>query len=84
MKIKKNNIKIHLRKGETVRIISGREKGKRGKIIQVLPKKNQLIIENLNIATKHLKAQKDNSSGQIIRTEKPIHISNVILYKQNQ
>nr|YP_009244614.1 ribosomal protein L24 [Agarophyton chilense]AMK96856.1 ribosomal protein L24 [Agarophyton chilense]ASP44750.1 50S ribosomal protein L24 [Agarophyton chilense]UAD84418.1 ribosomal protein L24 [Agarophyton chilense] len=81
MKMKKTNIKMHIKKGETVKIISGREKGKIGKIIKVLPKSSQVIIENSNIATKHLKAQKNGNSGQIIRIEKPIHISNVIQCK---
>lgn len=72
---------MHVKRGETVQIISGREKGKIGKIIKVLPKSSQVIIDNLNIATKHLKAQKEGDSGQIIRIEKPIHSSNVIQYK---
>nr|YP_009510486.1 ribosomal protein L24 [Gracilaria caudata]YP_010196203.1 ribosomal protein L24 [Gracilaria caudata]AXI96159.1 ribosomal protein L24 [Gracilaria caudata]UAD83600.1 ribosomal protein L24 [Gracilaria caudata] len=81
MKMKKTNIKMHVKTGETVKIISGREKGKIGKIIKVLPKKSKIIIENLNIAIKHLKGQKDSNSGKIIRIEKSINSSNVILYE---
>nr|YP_010199035.1 ribosomal protein L24 [Hydropuntia urvillei]UAD88484.1 ribosomal protein L24 [Hydropuntia urvillei] len=81
MKIKKNNIKVHVKSGETVKIISGNNKGKIGKIIQVLPKKNKIIIENLNIITKHIKAKRNNNSGQIIKIERAIDSSNVKLYK---
>nr|YP_010197840.1 ribosomal protein L24 [Gracilaria isabellana]UAD86256.1 ribosomal protein L24 [Gracilaria isabellana] len=83
MKTKKISRKTHVKKGDTVQIISGREKGKIGTIIKVIPKHNKVIIENLNIATKHLKPQKDNNSGKIIQIEKPINSSNVMLYNKN-
>nr|YP_010196411.1 ribosomal protein L24 [Gracilaria cearensis]UAD83808.1 ribosomal protein L24 [Gracilaria cearensis] len=83
MKNKKAIRKTHVKRGDTVQIISGREKGKIGKIIKVLPKHNKVIIENLNIATKHLKSQKDSNSGKIIQIEIPINSSNVILYNKN-
>nr|YP_010198835.1 ribosomal protein L24 [Gracilaria tikvahiae]UAD88068.1 ribosomal protein L24 [Gracilaria tikvahiae]UAD88271.1 ribosomal protein L24 [Gracilaria tikvahiae] len=83
MKNKKISKKTHVKKGDTVQIISGREKGKIGTIIKVIPKHNKVIIENLNIATKHLKPQKDNNSGKIIQIEKPINSSNVMLYNKN-
>ncbi|KAI0556441.1 60S ribosomal protein L24 (chloroplast) [Gracilaria domingensis] len=83
MKTKKTSRKTHVKKGDTVQIISGREKGKIGTIIKVLPKYNQVIIENLNIATKHLKPQKEGNSGKIVQIEKPINSSNVMLYKKD-
>nr|YP_009732345.1 50S ribosomal protein L24 [Gracilaria textorii]QHS71002.1 50S ribosomal protein L24 [Gracilaria textorii] len=83
MKTKKISRKTHVKRGDTVQIISGREKGKIGTIIKVIPKNNEVIIENLNIAIKHLKPQKDNNSGRIIQIEQPINSSNVILYNQN-
>nr|YP_010195996.1 ribosomal protein L24 [Gracilaria bursa-pastoris]UAD83393.1 ribosomal protein L24 [Gracilaria bursa-pastoris] len=83
MKTKKIGRKMHVKRGDTVQIISGREKGKIGKIIKVITKHNKVIIENLNTATKHLKPQKDNNSGQIIQIEKPINSSNVMLYNIN-
>nr|YP_010198045.1 ribosomal protein L24 [Gracilaria multipartita]UAD86461.1 ribosomal protein L24 [Gracilaria multipartita] len=83
MKTKKINRKTHVKRGDTVKIISGREKGKIGTIIKVIPKHNKVIIENLNTATKHLKPQKDNNSGKIIQIEKPINSSNVMLYNKN-
>nr|YP_009511100.1 ribosomal protein L24 [Hydropuntia rangiferina]AXI96773.1 ribosomal protein L24 [Hydropuntia rangiferina]UAD87454.1 ribosomal protein L24 [Hydropuntia rangiferina] len=80
MKIKKNRKKVHVKSGEIVKIISGNSKGKIGKIIKVLPKKNKIIIENLNIATKHSKAKNNNSSGQLIKIERAIDSSNVKLH----
>nr|UAD84216.1 ribosomal protein L24 [Gracilaria changii] len=82
MQIKKTSIKMHVKRGDIIQVISGRDRGKIGKIIKVLTKSNKIIVENLNIATKHLKAQKDNNSGSIIKIEKPINSSNVVLYKQ--
>nr|UAD87250.1 ribosomal protein L24 [Gracilaria pacifica] len=83
MKIKKTNIKMHVKTGDTVKVISGGEKGKIGKIIKVSPRNNTVIIENVNTATKHLKAQKDGNSGKIVRIEKPINSSNVMIYNIN-
>nr|YP_010198453.1 ribosomal protein L24 [Gracilaria pachydermatica]UAD86869.1 ribosomal protein L24 [Gracilaria pachydermatica] len=83
MKTKKISRKTHVKKGDTVQIISGCEKGKIGTIIKVIPKHNKVIVENLNIATKHVKPQRDNNSGKIIQIEKPIDSSNVILYNKN-
>uniref|UniRef100_A0AAU7YPX0 Large ribosomal subunit protein uL24c n=1 Tax=Gracilaria hainanensis TaxID=2871843 RepID=A0AAU7YPX0_9FLOR len=82
MKTKKTSKNKHVKIGDTVQIISGSERGKVGKIIKVLRKNNKVIIENLNIATKHLKAGKDSNSGKIIKIEKPINSSNVMLYKK--
>nr|YP_009732285.1 50S ribosomal protein L24 [Gracilaria spinulosa]QHS70800.1 50S ribosomal protein L24 [Gracilaria spinulosa] len=83
MKDNKVNRKMHVKRGDTVKIISGREKGKIGTIIKVIPENNQVIIENLNIAIKHLKPKKDNNSGRIIQFEQPINSSNVTLYNTN-
>nr|YP_009732083.1 50S ribosomal protein L24 [Gracilaria edulis]QHS70598.1 50S ribosomal protein L24 [Gracilaria edulis]UAD85644.1 ribosomal protein L24 [Gracilaria edulis] len=81
MKIKKDRKKVHVKSGQIVKIISGNSKGKIGKIIKVLPKKNKIIIENLNIRTKHLKAKNNNSSGQIVKIEQAIDSSKVKLQK---
>nr|YP_010196615.1 ribosomal protein L24 [Gracilaria cervicornis]UAD84012.1 ribosomal protein L24 [Gracilaria cervicornis] len=80
MKIKKISKKTHVKRGDTVQIISGHEKGRIGTIVKVIPKHNKVIIENLNTATKHLKPQKDNNNGKIVQIEKPINSSNVMLY----
>ena len=73
----KKKIKIDIKKGQTVKIISGKYKGQIGKVMQVIYKNNSLIIENINLKIKHLKSKQSEQSGQIKNIEKPIHRSNV-------
>lgn len=75
---KKN--KIHVKNGDTVKIISGKYKGHIGEITKILYKKSQVIIKNLNLKTKHIKPNQKEESGKIITIESPIHSSNVMLY----
>ncbi len=72
--------KIHIKNGDTVQIISGKYKGQVGQIKKILYTKSQVIIENINIKTKHLRPKQKEESGQIINFEAPIHSSNVMLY----
>lgn len=72
--------KIHVKNGDTVKIISGKHKGQIGEITKILYKKNQVIIKNLNLKTKHIRPNKKEESGRIITIEAPIHSSNVMLY----
>ena len=72
--------KIHVKNGDTVKIISGKYKGQIGKITKILHKKNQVIIKDLNLKTKHIRPNKKEESGKIITIEAPIHSSNVMLY----
>lgn len=74
--------KIHVKNGDTVQIISGKYKGKIGKIIKIIYKKGQVIVENLNIKTKHIRPSQKEESGKIINFEAPIHSSNVMLYSE--
>lgn len=69
--------KSHVNKGETVMIITGKEKNKTGKVIQFLPKKNSIIVEGLNMVKRHVKAR-GNEPGGIKEKEAAIHISNVM------
>jgi large subunit ribosomal protein L24 len=69
--------KSHVSKGDTVIVIAGREKSKSGQILQLLPKKDSVIVAGLNMVKRHQKA-KGNESGGIIEKEAPIHISNVM------
>lgn len=75
--------KIHIKKGDTVKIITGDEKGKTGEIIKVISKTQQVIIQNINLKTKHLRPKQENEAGKIIQIEAPIHSSNVMLYNNN-
>ena len=76
--------KMHVRKGDTIQVISGRDKGKVGEITTVNPKTSQVTIEGVNVRTKHVKPQQEGESGQIITFEAPIHSSNVMLYSTNE
>ncbi len=69
----------HVKKGDIVTVISGHEsiKGKSGKILQVFPKKNRVVIEGLNMIKKHQKASQTNQQGGIVEREGSIHISKV-------
>lgn len=75
---------MHVRKGDTIQVISGRDKGKVAEILQTLPKTSQVIVKGVNIRTKHVKPQQDGESGQISTFEAPIHSSNVMLYSEKE
>ena len=69
--------KTHVKKGDNVVVISGNHSGKSGKILQVLVKKDQVLVEGVRIIKKHAKKSQDRPQGGIIEREGPIHISNV-------
>ncbi|KJV55280.1 ribosomal protein L24 [Orientia chuto str. Dubai] len=68
--------KIRIKTGDQVQVITGKDKGKRGVVIKVLTKLSKVIVQGVNLAKKHVKADKNNSGG-ILTKELPIHISNV-------
>lgn len=70
---------MHVKQGDEVLVISGKEKGKRGKIKQSLPRENRVVVENLNIIKRHQKARGPGKPGGIIEKEAPIAVSNVML-----
>jgi len=70
--------KIKLKKGDKVKIITGKDKGKEGSILKVIPSDNKAIVSGINLVKKHMKATKE-SEGGIISKELPIHISNLSL-----
>jgi large subunit ribosomal protein L24 len=71
--------KMKLKKGDTVVVISGKDKGAQGEIIHVLPKSNQVIVTGVNIAKKHQKATRNTRQGGIIDKDMPMDASNVML-----
>jgi large subunit ribosomal protein L24 len=71
--------KLHVRKGDTVKVIAGESKGKSGKILEVLTDKKRVIVEGLNLITKHQKPSAGKPEGGIKKVEGTIHISNVSL-----
>ena len=69
----------HVRKGDTVMVIAGRERGKRGKVLHVFPAEGRVIVERLNMMKKHQKPTQKLRQGGIIEREGAIHLSNVML-----
>jgi large subunit ribosomal protein L24 len=78
---RKNNAqpKLNIRKGDTVKVIAGDSKGQQGKVLSVSLAKRRVIVEGLNMVSKHTKPNATNTEGGIVKTEAPIHISNVML-----
>jgi large subunit ribosomal protein L24 len=70
---------MHVKKGDKVMVISGKDKGKTGIVLAAYPKKDRVIVENVNIVKKHAKPSQDNPQGGIINMEAAIHVSNVML-----
>lgn len=71
--------KFHVAKGDTVMILAGKEKSKTGKVVKVLPKKDGVIVEGLNMVKRHMRAR-GNEPGGIVEKEAALHVSNVQLY----
>lgn len=70
---------MKIKTGDTVRVIAGKDKGKEGTVTQTFPKKDRVVVEGVNIQTKHNKPGGLNPSGSIEQVEGPIHVSNVML-----
>ena len=70
-------LRFHVKKGDEVQVISGNHRGATGKILQVLPKKQQVLIEGARLINKSVRKSQDNPNGAIVTREGPIHISNV-------
>jgi large subunit ribosomal protein L24 len=71
---------MHIKSGDTVYIISGKEKGKTGKVLRVIKNEKKAIVEKLNVAKKHSKPTQKNPTGGITDVEKGIDVSNILLY----
>ena len=73
---------MKIKKGDTVKVIAGKDKGKEGKVLAVNKKDNTVLVENVNMITKHTKPSVANQQGGIVNKEAPIHASNVMyVYK---
>ena len=72
-----NRIKLHVHKGDQVEVIAGNFRGSTGKVLQVMSKKQRVLIEGVRMIKKHLRKSQDNPQGKIAEREGPIHISNV-------
>ena len=71
--------KLHIKKGDTVIVIAGADKGKTGKVLKVLVEKNRALVEGVNMVSKSTKPSAQNPQGGIVKQEAPIHISNLSL-----
>jgi large subunit ribosomal protein L24 len=67
----------HIRKGDTVVVTAGNDKGMTGEVLRMFPGKNTVLVQGVNVRTKHLKPNQANPQGGLLRKEMPIHISNV-------
>jgi len=72
--------KIHVKKNDTVMVISGKDKGKTGEVLSVMPKTGKVVVKGINVVTKHQKPNRQNMQGGIIHKEAPIYSSKVMLY----
>tara|TARA_B100000700_G_C14872948_1_gene774293 strand:+ start:146 stop:451 length:306 start_codon:yes stop_codon:yes gene_type:complete len=74
---------MKIKKGDTVKVITGKYKGKTSRVIKVYPKIEKIIVEGVNLAKKHMRPTQENPQGGINEIEMPIHISNVKLFINN-
>ena len=72
-------VKLHIKKGDNVKVIAGDDKGKEGKVLEVIGSKNRAIVEGVNIITKHQKPSAGKPEGGIKKVEGTIHINNLML-----
>jgi len=70
--------KLHIKKGDRVVVLAGAYKGSEGEVLEVLPKKNRAVVDNVNLVKKHTKASQDNPGG-INEVPAPIHLSNLMV-----
>lgn len=78
--MKETKQKVHVRKGDMVQVITGKDAGKKGKILTVIPDKARVIVEGVNIVKKHTKPTQANPQGGIVEKEAAIAASNVMIY----
>jgi large subunit ribosomal protein L24 len=72
-------LKLHIRKGDTVKVLAGDDKGKEGKVLEIIREKNRAIVEGINIVTKHTKPSAGKPEGGIKKTEASLHLSNLMV-----
>jgi large subunit ribosomal protein L24 len=70
---------MKIRKGDNVKVIQGRDRGKQGKVIQIMPKYNKAVVDGINVASKNVRAKTQNEKGQVVKYNAPIDISNLML-----
>tara|TARA_Y100001970_G_C14258815_1_gene877837 strand:+ start:13589 stop:13945 length:357 start_codon:yes stop_codon:yes gene_type:complete len=81
---KQNRIKMRIKKGDTVQVIHGKEKGKIGEVTKIFPYENRVIVKGINIKTKHQKPSQEGESGKITTEESSVHASNIMIYSKEK
>ncbi|CAI0436566.1 unnamed protein product [Linum tenue] len=76
--------KMHVKVGDTVKVIAGDDKGKVGEITKIFRHNSTVVVKDINLKTKHMKSREQDEPGQIIKIEAPLHSSNVMLYSKDQ
>lgn len=69
--------KLHIKKGDTVMVITGESKGQQGRVLKLVPATNRAIVEGVNLVSKHTKPNAENPKGGVLKQEAPIHLSNL-------
>ncbi|MEN9495493.1 MAG: hypothetical protein RLZZ516_2022 [Cyanobacteriota bacterium] len=72
--------KMRIKKGDTVQVISGKDKGKTGEVLRTLPYENRVVVQGINLRTRHVKPTQEGETGRIVTEEASVHASNVMLY----
>jgi len=72
-------VALHIRKNDSVMVIAGRERGKTGKVLKVMPKENRALIERVNLVKRHARPRGPQQPGGILEKEAPIHLSNLMV-----
>lgn len=72
-------VKLHVKKGDQVKVLTGNDKGKSGKVLKVYPADNRALVEGVNLVTKHFKPDAQNTGGRIEKIEAPVHVSNLMV-----
>ena len=75
--------RLHVRKGDKVRIIRGDDAGKEGAVLRAIPSENRVVVEGINLRKRHMRPTNTNPEGGIVTFEAPIHASNVMLLDPN-
>ncbi|QEY33448.1 50S ribosomal protein L24 [Synechococcus sp. RSCCF101] len=75
---------MRIRKGDTVQVITGKDKGKTGEVLRTLPAENRVVVQGVNLRTRHVKPQQEGESGRIVTEEASLHASNVMLFSTSK
>ncbi len=79
-----NRIKMRIRKGDTVQVINGKDKGKTGEVLKTLPIQNRVVVQGINLRTRHVKPTQEGESGRIVTEEASLHASKVMIYSKEK